>query len=518
MATYLGFDFSTQQVKILATNESLEPIKEVNVHFDSELPQYKTKGGVHIQDDNLTVTAPTEMWVEALDLALKKLKDDGFDFQSVAAISGTGQQHGSVYWLNGASETLCNLNPNNNMHEQLGNCFSVKNSPIWMDSSTKEECSYLEQKVGGGQNLSSITGSRAYERFTGNQIRKIFTKQRDLYDKTERISLVSSFAASLLLGKYANIDYSDGSGMNLLDIKKKLWSFQCTAAVADGLHKKLGEPVSSSTVLGGISDYFVKRYGFNPSCKVIAFTGDNPASLAGCRLQRGDIVVSLGTSDTLMLWLDEPKPALEGHIFVNPVDDNAYMALLCFKNGSLTRERFRDKYAQGSWEKFSEALKATSPRNNGNIGIYFDVQEITPDAVGHFRFNAKDEKVEAFSDVEEIRSLVEGQFLAKRYHAERLGYKLASNSRVLATGGASKNPEILQVLSDVFQAPVYILDTSNSACLGCAYRAKHGLKGGQSLQFSKIFDQAPNYKLAASPIDVTYDVERYGRLQASICK
>lgn len=48
----------------------------------------------------------------------------------------------------------------------------------------------------------------------------------------------------------------------------------------------------------------------------------------GMCLERGDVAVSLGTSDTLFLWLDTPKPKLEGHIFVNPVDSDAYMALL----------------------------------------------------------------------------------------------------------------------------------------------------------------------------------------------
>lgn len=38
--------------------------------------------------------------------------------------------------------------------------------------------------------------------------------------------------------------------------------------------------------------------------------------------------VSLGTSDTLFLWLETPKPSLEGHIFVNPVQTSDYMALL----------------------------------------------------------------------------------------------------------------------------------------------------------------------------------------------
>jgi hypothetical protein len=39
--------------------------------------------------------------------------------------------------------------------------------------------------------------------------------------------MISSFLASLFLGKYAPIDFSDGSGMNLLDIRKKDWDDAC---------------------------------------------------------------------------------------------------------------------------------------------------------------------------------------------------------------------------------------------------------------------------------------------------
>lgn len=38
--------------------------------------------------------------------------------------------------------------------------------------------------------------------------------------------------------------------------------------------------------------------------------------------------VSLGTSDTLVLWLNSAQPQLTGHVLVNPVDESAYMALL----------------------------------------------------------------------------------------------------------------------------------------------------------------------------------------------
>lgn len=73
-----------------------------------------------------------------------------------------------------------------------------------------------------------------------------------------------------------------------------------------------------------------------------------------------------------------------------------------------------------------------------------------------------------------MRACVEGQFLRLRAHAEALGYTIDVNTRVLATGGASTNQSILQVMADVFGAPVYVQDKPNSAALGAAVMAKYG--------------------------------------------
>uniref|UniRef100_G3Q216 Xylulose kinase n=1 Tax=Gasterosteus aculeatus aculeatus TaxID=481459 RepID=G3Q216_GASAC len=461
---------SRMKLKVVAIDENLNVVHQNNVQFDSELPEYRTNGGVHIHADGLTVTSPVLMWVK---------------------------QHGSVFWRRGASETLQNLDPDQDLHQLLQVSGST-GSPVWMDSSSTRQCEDLQAAAGGAMRLAELTGSRAYERFTGNQISKVRQTRPEDFLNPERISLVSSFAASLFLGGYAAIDFSDGSGMNLLDIRSKDWSEICLDATAPQLGRLLGAPVPSTSVLGPVSSYFVQRYGFSESCRVVAFTGDNPASLAGMRLQQGDVAVSLGTSDTVFLWIQQPSPALEGHVFCNPLDWRAFMALLCFKNGSLTRERIRNESTGGSWELFSLALRDTPLGNNGHMGFYFDSMEITPPAVGVHLFDPDDNKVSSDRAVPqvEVRALVEGQFLSRRLHAERLGYSI---SKILATGGASSNKDILQVLSDVFNAPVYTLDVSNSACLGSAYRALHGTMSQSVASFFDVVKKAPEAQLVVTP-------------------
>lgn len=82
-------------------------------------------------------------------MLMDKLMVAGVDFSKVAAISGSAQQHGSVYWQRGAERTLSNLDSSQFLHQQLSSSFSVNNSPIWMDSSTSKQCKDLEDAVNG---------------------------------------------------------------------------------------------------------------------------------------------------------------------------------------------------------------------------------------------------------------------------------------------------------------------------------------------------------------------------------
>ncbi len=499
---YLGLDSSTQGLKASIIDDELNMVYERAVNFDRDLPQFKTRGGVHQQEDGLTVTAPAIMWVAAMDLLFSHMQEDGASLGDIVAISGSGQQHGSVWLKAGTRAVLAGLDASKSLESQLGSVFSVEDSPIWMDFSTTAQCQALEAALGGAQAVAELTGSRAYERFTGNQIAKIHQQQPEAYADTERIALVSSFLPSLLIGDYASIDASDGSGMNLMDIHSQDWAPEALAATAPDLAAKLGPVVPSHAVVGALNTYFADRFGFARDCTVVAFSGDNPNSLAGLRLEHtGDIAISLGTSDTVFGSLSTPRPsAEEGHIFVSPVQPDAFMAMIVFKNGSLTREMIRDKHAAGSWKTYDDMLQTTQPGNGGCIGFYVNEPEITPTIVtpGISRFDVDGNPAE-FTPEQDVRAIYEGQFLSMRLHGGNIGIE---PQRILATGGASVDKGLIQIMSNVFGVAVYTAEKSDTASLGAAYRARHGLlcrDAGAFVPFADAVAAAPAFTKIADP-------------------
>src|SRR5262245_10088567 len=308
MAYFLGLDSSTQSLSamVIDTGER-RVVLDQSVSFGRDLPSYGSPHGVLPNADPRVCHSDPLMWVEALDLLLGRIQAQGFDWSRGAAISGAGQQHGSVYRKVPVADAP-KWSAAKPLVEQLRPLLSVATSPMWMDSSTSAECTEIAAGAGGRGRVLSVTGSNPIERFTGPQIRKIWKTQPDAYRQTAEIHLVSSFMASLLTGTSAAIDLGDAAGMNLLDLATGRRHTTLLDATAPGLAAKLAPPIASHTRVGTIAPYFIERHGFRPGVPVIAFTGDNPSSLVGMgAIAPGTRLISLGTSDTVFAAMDGPR-------------------------------------------------------------------------------------------------------------------------------------------------------------------------------------------------------------------
>ena len=491
----LGFDVSTQSCKIVAVRvKDLSIVATSRVHYDTDMPQFSTVDGVHRYEVNLRkATTPTLLWLSAMIECMKRicaaLQQIGISPSAIKVISGSGQQHGTVYWAlpdpNSSSFDVGAVN---------ASYFAVGESPIWMDSSPIDACEALEEKLGGAERVRTITGSRCVPRFSIHHIAQLRREDASKYDKTTRVSLVSSFGASVLIGRIAPIDTTDAAGMNAMDIRSLTWSKDILDAV-DVDAKLLGPLVSPWDVVGTVAPFWcTKEFGLDPQAAVVAWSGDNPCAVVGMGLvQPGDILISLGTSDTCIFVAstNDLKPgsgASFGHVFPHPVARDACFGMLVYANGDITRRLVRDEYASGSWDVFDRLIRDPlfdAPNGAPFVGIRMTCAEISPplplnaqSAAARFEGG---QHVAEFSvpNAMNCRAVIEYRALAIRRHLREMCPDLfgpnMTNRRLLMTGGATTSSAIVQLYADVFGLPVACLSIPEAAAYGAAIRAVHGI-------------------------------------------
>jgi xylulokinase len=445
-------------------------VADASINFGQSLPAYGAPQGFIPGGPGGEVHADPRMWLDALERLLEELGRQ-CDLSRIGAISGAGQQHGSVYLREGWFARVGALDSSASLSAQLGPCLARATSPIWMDTSTGEACAEIAAAVGGNATVCAKSGSNAIERFTGPQIRRFFRLDPEGYAATARVHLVSSFLCSVLSGTDAPIDTGDGAGMNLLNIHDWSWDADLLAATAPDLAGRLPAIRPGTTLAGEIAPYFVKKFGFAPGTPVTVFTGDNPSSLVGMGASKpGKVVVSLGTSDTFFAAMPGvvADPDGYGHVFGNPAGGS--MSLQCFVNGSLAREAVRDRFGY-DWAAFLAAFARTPPGNEGRMMAPFFRPEISPRVDLDAPVLRGGEAFAAWGEGDAaIRACVEGQFLNMKLRSR---WMQLSPELLYLTGGASRNDAVAQVAADVFQAEVRRLAVPGSVGLGAAMRAAH---------------------------------------------
>lgn len=262
---YIGVDLGTSALKLVMMKGNGELVKTVS----KEYPLYFPRSGWSEQN-------PTD-WFLAVKEGLKELA--ACADEKIAGISFGGQMHGLVI-----------LDKDDNV---------LRPAILWNDGRSTEETDYLNNVI-GKEKLSKLTANIAFAGFTAPKILWVKNNEPEIFEKIAKIMLPKDYISYMLSKSFAT-DYSDASGMLLLDVKNKKWSSEMIeiCGISENMLPKLFE---SFEVVGNIKPELAKELGLNDDIKIVAGAGDNAAAAIGtATVGEGACNISLGTSGTVFI-------------------------------------------------------------------------------------------------------------------------------------------------------------------------------------------------------------------------
>ena len=267
---YIGVDLGTSAVKLLLMDESGKVLNIVSKEYPISFP----KPGWSEQN-------PCDWWEQTVAGLIELTKD--FDRSVVAGISFGGQMHGLVV-----------LDENDNV---------IRPAILWNDGRTQKETDYLNNVI-GKEKLSELTGNIAFAGFTAPKILWLKANEPENFARIKKLMLPKDYIAYRMTGVFST-DYSDASGMLLLDVKNKCWSKEMLD-ICDVREEWLPGLYESSEKTGTLKADVACELGFPKDCIVAAGAGDNAAAAIGTgTVGAGKCNLSLGTSGTLFITSDE---------------------------------------------------------------------------------------------------------------------------------------------------------------------------------------------------------------------
>lgn len=442
---YIGVDLGTSAVKLLLMNEAGHIEKIVSREYPLSFPH----SGWSEQN-------PYDWYDKTLD-GLKELLSE-CDKSQIDGISFGGQMHGLVT-LDAQDEV-------------------VRPAILWNDGRTTEETAYLNEQI-GRERLTGYTANIAFAGFTAPKILWMQKNEPDLWAKVKKIMLPKDYLAYRLSGTFCT-DYSDASGMLLMDVKNKCWS-KAMMEICHVSREQLPDLYESYEVVGTLKKEIASELGVPETVKVIAGAGDNAAAAVGTgTVGANHCNLSLGTSGTLFVSSDkfgvDEHNAL--HSFAHA--DGGYHLMGCMLSAASCNKWWMDEilktkdYAgeQKGIQTLGEnqvfylpyLMGERSPHNNPNaramfVGMSMDTtrEDMTLAVLEGVAFGLRD-------SLEVARSL---------------GIRIDS-SRIC--GGGAKSPLWRQIIAAVMNVKLEIIESEEGPGYGAAILAAVGCGTFESVE------------------------------------
>ena len=442
---YIGVDLGTSAVKLLLMNEAGHIEKIVSREYPLSFPH----SGWSEQN-------PYDWYDKTVD-GLKELLSE-CDKSQVDGISFGGQMHGLVT-LDAQDEV-------------------VRPAILWNDGRTTEETAYFNEQIGRDR-LTEYTANIAFAGFTAPKILWMQKNEPDLWVKVKKIMLPKDYLAYRLSGTFCT-DYSDASGMLLMDVKNKCWSKEMME-ICHVSREQLPDLYESFEVVGTLKKEIASELGVSETVKVIAGAGDNAAAAVGTgTVGANHCNLSLGTSGTLFVSSDkfgvDEHNAL--HSFAHA--DGGYHLMGCMLSAASCNKWWMDEILKtkdyageqkgiqtlGENQVFSlpYLMGERSPHNNPNaramfVGMSMDTtrEDMTLAVLEGVAFGLRD-------SLEVARSL---------------GIRIDS-SRIC--GGGAKSPLWRQIIAAVMNVKLEIIESEEGPGYGAAILAAVGCGTFESVE------------------------------------
>ena len=441
---YIGVDLGTSALKLVMMKGNGELVKTVS----KEYPLYFPRSGWSEQN-------PTD-WFLAVKEGLKELA--AFADEKIGGISFGGQMHGLVI-----------LDKDDNV---------LRPAILWNDGRSTEETDYLNNSI-GKEKLSKLTANIAFAGFTAPKILWVKNNEPEIFAKIAKIMLPKDYISYMLSGNFST-DYSDASGMLLLDVKNKKWSKEMIdiCSISEDMLPKLYE---SYEAVGDIKPELAKELGLNEGIKIVAGAGDNAAAAIGtATVGEGACNISLGTSGTV--FISSKNFGVDNfnalHSFAHA--DGNYHLMGCMLSAASCNKWWMEEILktkdfakeQGNIDNLGENNVFFLPYLMGERSPHND-----PDAAGTFIGMRMDTKREDMT-----LAVFEGVTFALRDSLEvarSLGIKI---EKTMICGGGAKSPLWKRLVANILNVEVEVPVSEEGPGFGAAILAAVGCGEYESVE------------------------------------
>ncbi|MBR0302580.1 MAG: xylulokinase [Clostridia bacterium] len=427
---YIGIDLGTSSCKGILVDRSGKIYRESSASYPVLTPH-----------DGWTEQDPGE-WLAAARRIIAELSEGVAG--DVRGLSVAGQMHGLVV-----------LDENDNV---------IRPCILWNDGRCEKQTAYLNEVI-GRERLSELTGNIAFAGFTAPKLLWMYEEEPELFAKINKIMLPKDYLAYRLTGVHST-DYSDASGMLLVDVEHKCWSDEMLD-ICRVKREWLPQLYESYEVTGKVK----AEFGL-PDCIVTAGAGDNAAAAIGTGTVRGGSCnVSLGTSGTIFISQDtfsvDPKNALHSFAHAN----GRWHLMGCILSAASARKWWLKDILGDSDYALDE--KGASDATSDVVFLPYLSGERSP----HNDVRARGAFVGLSSTTtrgEMSRAIMEGVAFALRDCLEVAKSNGVSPCRTTLCGGGAKSGTWRQIIADTLELPVDILETEQGPSMGGAVLAMVG--------------------------------------------